>query len=75
MGEVNILGAIGGAWTWAWGGTTEPNDDGGELQESDGLPTPGGCLTPEEGGMLGRAPCKDDMDGNCINGTQTTTKN
>ena len=69
---MNVLGAFAEAWVCLCGGSTVPyDDDCGGVLESDGLPKLEGCITPG-GDTLGRAPCKDDMGGNCIHGTPST---
>lgn len=68
----NILGPIADGSVCACGGSTDTydDDDEGGFQEIDGLPRLEGCIGPE-GVTLGRAPCKDDIEGNCSQGTAT----
>lgn len=63
-----ILGPIAEAWICACGGSVGAydNEEGG-FQERDWLPMFEG-FTAAEGATVGRAPCKDDIEGNCIQG-------
>ncbi|KAJ1437947.1 UbiA prenyltransferase [Sesbania bispinosa] len=66
-----IPGPIADARVCACGGSADTyDDDEGGLQERDKLPMFDGCIVA--GGVtLGRALCKDDMEGNCNQGTPT----
>lgn len=61
-----ILGPIADARVCACGGSIGAyDDDEGGFQAWDRLPIFEGCT---EGVTLGRAPCKDDIEGNCNQG-------
>lgn len=66
-----VLGPIVDERVCACGGSTDTyDDDDGGFQGIDRLPMFEGCNVAE-GVTLGRAPCKDDMEGNCNQGTPT----
>lgn len=66
-----VLGPIAEAWVCACGGSIGAYDNEcGGFQARDWLPMCEVC-TVAEGVTLGRAPCKDDIEGNCTQGTPT----